>query len=101
MLTDIETTNRDFNFIGLEIMQIFNRRKKNLPVPMVDTLQREMSERDVNFAVKLLAEFCLFLLTRAKRASEEERRPLPDLPQFRRQMISPGVTFPPAYRNEW
>lgn len=99
MLTDIETTNRDFNFIGLEIMRIFNRRGKNLPVPMVDTLQRGMDNRDIGFATRLLAEFCLFLLMRAKR-SEKSSESIPFVFP-KREMIDQGITFPKPYKNEW
>jgi len=78
-------------------MNLFHR-KRNLPAPLVDSLQKEMTEKDVNFLVKLLAEFSLFLLMRARK---EKRLPTGGqtlIPFPERRMIHGGVKPEPPFR---
>lgn len=77
----------------------FFKKRENLPVPSVEILRREMSERDVNFIVRLLAEFCLFLLTRAKKAERPTENVSFILPK--RTVIDPGIIFKKEEKVKW
>lgn len=78
-------------------MSIF-RKRENLPVPSVEALRRGMDEKDVSFVVRLLAEFSLFLLTRAKKA---EKISEPVSPTMKRTMIDPGINPPKPFTWDW
>jgi hypothetical protein len=58
-----------------------------------------MSEKDVSFIVRLLAEFSLFLLTRARKAEKPAENISFTLPQ--RTMIHDGVIFKKEDRIRW